>query len=79
MKRSIIFAICAFALLLMLVGCGNSLPKGYGYINVDFRSADIEGNFEYVNETTVKVTTESGEVYYIPTTSIRYITLKDKK
>lgn len=75
--KIIITYVLAFVLLLALVGCSSSvnLPKGAAS-RIDFTDGWEIGasQFEYINETTVKIIRESdGQVWYVPASSIDMI------
>ena len=77
MKKIICFVFC-IALLVSLTGCNSNLPKGKAS-NIDF----IDGwtinssTFEYVNENTVKIVRENGQVLYVPNSYIKRIWVKE--
>ncbi len=82
MKKRICLAICAVLLLLSLAGCGNSspkLPKGRGNIYVQNGNFYGDAEFEYINETTIKITVDDGTVYYVPAGYISKIIVDNKQ
>lgn len=62
-----LFALCSCSI-------GGSLPKGHAK-NVGLISGGsfTDVDFEYINETTVKIVETNGDVYYLPISSIRSI------
>ncbi len=79
MKR-IVMLFCITLLLFSFAGCSNTptLPSGHGYVQLDYNNSlynrlyNNTVDFQYVNETTVKIILE-GKVYYIPTSNIEWI------
>lgn len=77
--KLIAFALAILLLVMSLAGCSSKLPSGKAS-RIDF----IDGwsiraaEFEYVNESTVKIIREDdGQVWYVPTSSIDMIWLED--
>ena len=81
MKKRICLAICTVLLLLSLAGCGNNsleLPKGHGNIYVQNGNFYGDAEFEYINETTIKITQDDGTVIYVPAGYISKIIVDNK-
>ena len=72
------------AMLVTLMGCvnggsGSSLPKGHAKsIDIDYGSGIVRQNveFEYLTETSVKITEEDGSVYIYPLDKIERICIE---
>ena len=68
--------ILTIVMLFALCSCspGGSLPKGRAK-TISFISggASYDIDFEYINETTVKIVETNGNIFYYPISSIEYI------
>lgn len=80
MKKILIISICIFITLLAFTGCNSnnsSLPKGRAssiYIIDNDRRDMGSGEFEYLNETTIKfISDEDKRTYYFSTSNLYYI------
>ena len=80
--KKILFLVIILALII-LSGCSPSttLPKGHAdYIYIDYGSGQTvkDVDFEYVTETTVKITDSEG-IIYVPINNIKKIVILNQK
>ena len=79
MRAKIIACAVAAVLLLTLAGCSSDvkLPKGKAK-RIEFVAGnELNCQFEYVTETTVKIIRENGTVMYVPTSNIERIYVEE--
>ena len=78
--RKILCAFFALVMLCAMCGCSKSseLPKGHATFIYYAGGVNQDVDFEYVTETTVKVTYSNGTYAYIPLSQIESIVIQNE-